>query len=136
MQKVLTKLFASNINSSLNFPSLSFPNTPVRTISAEYLWNCSNGIAATVPLIRLATSRHAKPIKSGTEKSFASDSLSPRVTWGGGGGGEGREGGKEEKQGEGLKKERRKERGETEKEGERREVDNTRKEGRKPSFLD
>ena len=59
-------------------------------------------MAATVPLIRLATSRHAKPIKSGTEKSFASDSLSPTVTL------------REEKHKEKIEKGRRKERGDRE----------------------
>ena len=79
-ESIPTKLFASKNSSLLTFPSLSLPNTPVRTISAEYLWNCSNGMAATVPLIRLATSLQANPMKSGTEKSLDSDSLSPIFT--------------------------------------------------------
>ena len=50
----LTRLLAGKTSSLRIMPSASLPNTPALTISAEYLWNCSNGIPATRPRILLA----------------------------------------------------------------------------------
>ena len=69
----LTRLFALKTISSLQVPSFFLPNTPLRMMSVEYLWKTSKGTLATAPRIRLATSRQAKPMKSGTEKSLVAE---------------------------------------------------------------
>ena len=76
MREMLTKLFAGNFKTVFSLPSLSLPNTAVRTISVEYLWNCSNGTDATIPLIRLATDQQNH---HSNHNSKASD-CSKRVT--------------------------------------------------------
>ena len=50
----LTRLLAENTTSLLTFPSGFLPNTAAVIISAECLWNCSNGMEATFPLTLLA----------------------------------------------------------------------------------
>ena len=82
---LLTRLLAGKTSSSLSFPDSSFPNTPALMMSLEYLWNCSKGRDATDALILLATSRQANPMKSGTEKSWASESGFPFSTYRGAG---------------------------------------------------
>ena len=50
----LTRLLAENTTSLLTFPSGFLPKTAAVIISAECLWNCSNGMEATFPLALLA----------------------------------------------------------------------------------
>ena len=54
-RRARTKLLAMKWRMLLISSFSSLPNTPERTISAEWRWNSSNGILATVPLTLLAT---------------------------------------------------------------------------------
>ena len=50
---VFTRLLTSNLRRGSSFPDASVPNTAVWIIAAEWRWNSSNGVKATMDRMRL-----------------------------------------------------------------------------------